>query len=760
MRIVYNKQLNSSEEQTVRTIAHECGILYDTARLLFYRNIDTVEKAKLFLSPSKTHFHNPFLLNGMNDAVNRLYLAKQRGENVLIFGDYDADGVCATTVLHLALKDFGIDARYTLPEREDGYGLNISIIEKLRAEKNIDLIVTVDCGISDYEKIEQLKSTGIEVIVTDHHQPPEIIPNCICINPKIVGQVYPFSELCGAGVAYKLAYALIGDRADKYLDFVATATVADSMDLLGENRDIVAEGLKLFAEPYIRPCFKQLLGDNSKQISATTLAFGIAPRINAGGRMGDAKCSLKLFTTDDENEIYDLVVKLNEYNVARQQGCDDIYREAKEKILKYKCAYDPVITVYDEKWKTGFVGIVSARLVEEYGRPVIIFAGHDGVLKGSARSIDGINIHEAITAVSKLLVGFGGHSQAAGVTVEKSKFSAFRNQLNAFVAKNNVNREYAPTINAEWMVKDEISLEFAREIELLEPFGVGNKKPLFTIEDKEFYPTALKNGSPHYNFKTSAIDMLWFNVGEGAKKLLTPVNKTVVFEVNRSIFRNKESVKGYVKCVEYDYSNLNDLSLDIFENEIKKFKDEHVHPIKIESVNANQINSSGYGSLFVVSDPVNLDRYPQLVHLPRYLFDSGSKALNDCIIVSPTVIPEGFEKLYYLDKPVEVIGGAEKVFVSQEYLGYKWIDNLSVDRSDFAQIFNIIRTLVGKEFGSSARLYKKYQPDCDAYQFVFALEVFMELGIFYVDMGVLKQNSKIKNALTNSKVYSKICSIR
>ena len=334
MRIVYNKQLNSSEEQTVRTIAHECGILYDTARLLFYRNIDTVEKAKLFLSPSKSHFHDPFLLSGMNDAVNRLYLAKQRGENVLIFGDYDADGVCATTVLHLALKDFGIDARYTLPERDDGYGLNISIIEKLRAEKDVDLIVTVDCGISDYEKIEQLKSTGIEVIVTDHHQPPEIIPNCVCINPKIVGQAYPFSELCGAGVAYKLAYALIGDRADKYLDFVATATVADSMDLVGENRDIVAEGLKLFEEPYIRPCFKQLLGDNSKQISATTLAFGIAPRINAGGRMGDAKCSLKLFTTDDQNEIYDLVVKLNEYNVARQQGCDDIYREAKEKILK------------------------------------------------------------------------------------------------------------------------------------------------------------------------------------------------------------------------------------------------------------------------------------------------------------------------------------------------------------------------------------------------------------------------------------------
>ncbi len=764
MRIVYNRKLNNSEEAAVRSIAKECGVLYDTARLLYYRNIDTPEKAKVFLSPSKKRFNNPLLLNGVNDAVNRIKIAKTKGESIVIFGDYDADGVCATTVMYLALKEFGIEARYVIPEREDGYGLNLAIIEKLHAEHPIDLIITVDCGISDYEKIEKIKSFGTDVIVTDHHQPPEILPDCICINPKIKGQAYPFTELCGAGVAYKLAVALIGDSADKFLDFVATATVADSMELTGENRSLVAEGLKLFNEPFIRPCFKQLLGENLKQISATTIAFGVAPRINAGGRMGDAKCSLKLFITQNEKEIYDLVVKLNEYNIARQKSCDDIYYEAKEKIVKYKCAYDPVIAVYDENWKTGFVGIVSARLVEEYGRPVIIFAGHDGYLKGSARSTEDVNIYQALTAVSDTLSEFGGHAQAAGVTVEKSKFSLFKRRLNEYVASRYGKTEYTSALNVEWLVKGPFSLEFARETELLEPFGVGNKKPLFATESNAARPVAIKNGSPHYNIKTEVLDLLWFNAGDCAKKLTVPVKKTFVFEINRSVFRNKESLKGYVKNVEYDYSDFRKIALDVFENEIKKLAVEYSYKsVKTEKIKAETIKSNGYGSLFLVSDPENLANYPQLDNLPKYLYSSESKSFCDCIIISPVEVPSGFDKVYYLDKPIDfsaVVNGYGQVYIVDDYSGFKWIDRISVDRTDFANVFNILRSMTGKEFGGSARFYDRYLPDCDPYQFIFALEVFMELGIFYVDAGLLKQNVKVKNALTNSKAYSKICNVR
>ena len=250
MKIVYGEQLNSAQEQLITQIALNCNISFDTARLLFYRKQDTVEKVKRFLSPSKKHFHNPNLLSGVAQATAKINSAKQNAQNVLIFGDYDADGVCATTVLYNCLKDYGFNSITTyIPERSEGYGLNIDTVQRLKESNDIQLLITVDCGISDYDKIEKIKELGIDVIVTDHHEPPEILPDCIKINPKLSGQSYPFDGLCGAGVAYKLGYALVGEKANDYLDFVALATVADSMELVDENRDIVAEGLKLFNSP-------------------------------------------------------------------------------------------------------------------------------------------------------------------------------------------------------------------------------------------------------------------------------------------------------------------------------------------------------------------------------------------------------------------------------------------------------------------------------------------------------------------------------
>ena len=237
MEIIYGRKLTEQEEILCQQIAFECNILKDTARLLLYRNIDSVEKAKAFLSPGKRGFNNPFLLSDMEDAVNRIYKAKNCLENVLIFGDYDADGICATAVLYNCLQKMGIKVSAVIPEREEGYGLNTEKIRVLNDLEKIDLLITVDCGISDGEKIEEIKAFGIDVIVTDHHETPPILPDCIKINPKIPGQRYPFTGLCGAGVAYKLAKALIGDEADEFLDFTALATVADSMELIDENRD-------------------------------------------------------------------------------------------------------------------------------------------------------------------------------------------------------------------------------------------------------------------------------------------------------------------------------------------------------------------------------------------------------------------------------------------------------------------------------------------------------------------------------------------
>lgn len=756
MKILYGKTLTAEENFVVNTIARECDIMFDTARLLFYRKIDTVEKAKRFLYPDKKWFNNPLNLFGMKEAVERIELAKLRKENVLVFGDYDADGVCATTVLYYSLKEYGIESlRIYVPEREDGYGLNIETISKLNAEKPIDLLITVDCGISDFDKIEILKSKGIEVIVTDHHEPPEILPDCIKINPKMQNQEYSFDGLCGAGVAYKLGVALIGEKADKYLDYVALATVADSMDLINENRDIVACGLKLLNNPRtLRLSFQYLLGENNKTVTAQTLAYVVAPRINAGGRMGDANTALKLFTETDPTEIFNLAVKLNEYNIARQVECDNIYREAKEKIKKYSLNKKDVILVKDEKWSAGFIGIVAAKLVEDYARPVIVFAGQDGYLKGSARSVDGVNIHDAITATKDLLLGFGGHSQAAGVSVEKDKFKQFDNAINEYVRKGYGKIDKTPKIYVEWDISEPITLRFAKEIDLLEPFGVGNKRPMFTTSVCAVDSIPLRLGSAHYTYKTEVLDVLDFNGEKNVLTLSLPVDKKVVFEINLSTFKGRESIKGYSRAVCPDYGDFSQLSLHILENELKKAC------IKNDKSSVEQVDelpiSSGIGTVYLVSDAKNLKKYPSINNLPKYIFYADGKSTNDCIIVSPKEIPEGYDSVVYLDKPLGYLSTNAKCVQVGNICGYGFINVLSVERSDFANIFTKLITLKNKTYKGSADFARKYADDANLELFVFAIETFIELGIFELKNGLFTYNEKIKNALTNSTLYSKI----
>ena len=553
MKIVYPKALSEEENRIVGELSSKCGILTETARLLCERGVKDYDAAKRFLNPGKEHFLNPFDLSGMKDATERIRVAKEKNERVLVFGDYDADGICAATILCGALKIYGINAVTAVPEREDGYGLNLQIIEDLNFRDKIDLIITVDCGISDAEKIEKLKKDGIDVIVTDHHEPPEILPDCICINPKIKGQAYTFDGLCGGGVAYKLGAALIGDKADEFLDFAALATVADSMDLIGENRDIVAEGLKMInTRP--RAAFRAFLGDNGKEITAQTLAYAVAPRVNAGGRMGDANAALKLFSSNNEREIFDLAVKLNVYNADRQSLCEDAFNNAKRLITETNADKDGIILVCGKNLNAGILGIVAAKLVEIYNKPVIVFAENGEIYKGSARSVNGINIYDALCSVKDLLLTFGGHAQAAGLSVSKENFELLRQKLNEYAEKSFgeiTEKEIYVDIKAD----TEISMRLAEEIEMLEPFGVANRRPIFATSVGETVASPLKENSPHYSFGTKAVEMLDFNGEKDVGMLAFPVNKTLIYELNLSTFKNKKSVKGFLRNVVCDYDD-------------------------------------------------------------------------------------------------------------------------------------------------------------------------------------------------------------
>ena len=562
MKIVYPKALPLGAEKIVKDLSVKCGILTETARLLYERGITDSLSAAHFLHPSKEGFLNPFDLCGMREATERISKAKSAGESVLIFGDYDADGICAATILFRCLEKYGINAATVVPEREEGYGINLEKIEKINSENKIDLIITVDCGISDAEKIRYLKDKGIDVIVTDHHEPPEILPDCICINPKIKGQNYGFDGLCGGGVAYKLGVALIGDKADEFLDFAALATVADSMDLVGENRDIVAEGLKIINKKP-RAAFRAFLGDNGKEITAQTLAYAVAPRVNAGGRMGDANAALKLFSATDEKEIFDLAVKLNVYNATRQSLCEEAFSAAKKTVSETGADSDGIIVVRGDDWKAGILGIVAAKLTETYNKPVIVFAKCGETYKGSARSVEGVNIYDAIFAVKEYLIAFGGHAQAAGLSITQENFDNFRRAINEYAEKTFAGAEREREIYVDVKAEEEIPVRLAEEIEMLEPFGVGNRRPLFAVETGETVMTPLKENSPHYSFSTKAVEMLDFNGVNDVPALSYPVPKTLVFELNVSTFKNKRSIKGFLRDVVCDFERIADgLSVD------------------------------------------------------------------------------------------------------------------------------------------------------------------------------------------------------
>ncbi len=739
---------NTADSTKIKEMAKQLGVMEETARLLFLRGIDTVQKAKKFLSPSKRHFYSPWLLRGMKEAVERIALAKELNQSVVVFGDYDADGVCATTILFRALNDYGVTARLLIPEREDGYGLNFQMVSALNDERKIDLIITVDCGISDAEKIEQLKSKRIDVIVTDHHEPPEILPNCITINPKISGQDYPFSGLCGAGVAYKLAFALIGDKANLLLDYVALATVSDSMDLIDENRDLVAEGLKLFNSNSLRQSFKYLLGEAVKNsITAQTLAYTIAPRINAGGRMGDALSSLKLFVTDSQIEAYDLAVKLNAYNMERQAECERIYREAKAKIIDEKAYLDQVIMVYDASWNTGFVGIVAAKLVEEFCRPVIVFAGYGNLLKGSARSVDGVSIHQAIQSAKDVLVGFGGHSQAAGVTVSLENFHLFKERLNAFVKENYATLDTTKKICVEWEVDQKLSIGFAREIDMLEPFGVGNRRPLFAVKENVVNLCRLKADSPHCNYKSRVGEMLYFNGAEEINSFALPLDKWVVFEINLSTFKNKEYLKGYVKNVVLDYSDLSPAALYAFGerlNRLPNLKEKTVE--KIDEL--PQFNE--YGTLYAASELSTLQKFPQLSNLAVSFYKPENRSLKSSVVVMPTSIPLGYDRVVYLDTPSVYFDCKDSYQIKDDLAT---VCALSCDREDFTKAFTLLCSWVENNYANRISSYQKQNSKIDGFQLVYCAQVFFELGFFYLENGLLKQNKAIKNSLDNSIIY-------
>ena len=521
------------------------------AGILAARGITDPAEA-LTLLAGEEELSDPALLTDMDAACQRIWQAIDNGETIAVFGDYDVDGVTATALLYQHLKGMGATVKCMLPSREgDGYGLSKNAIQSMH-NKGCTLIVTVDNGISAVEEADFAASLGMDLIITDHHLPPETLPKAVAVvDPRREDDHSPFKGLCGAGVAFKLCAALDGCPPEEMLDYcgdlAAVGTVADVMPLTGENRTLVKAGLKLLQQTD-RPGISALLeevGLEGKPITAENVSYAIAPRINAAGRMDNAVTALQLVLCEDEERAEELAHKLNEINVARQETEQEIVKAAQQQLdAEPAILEDRVILIWGRDWHPGVIGIVASRLVEKTGRPVIVVSVDEhGEGKGSGRSVQGFNLHECIASCEDILLRFGGHAMAAGLSVREENLPELRRRLNEWAARECAVL-FTPPLECDLSIHlDRITVESVRRLEQLAPYGAENPTPVFVLEkaviDGIFSVSEGKHCRLRLRQGNASIYAVWF--GMPPEQLPYTMGDVVDAAVNLSVY---ESLRG------------------------------------------------------------------------------------------------------------------------------------------------------------------------------------------------------------------------
>lgn len=474
----------SFSDQTFTKAAKEEGLDSLAAQILYQRGIQTPQALAAFLHPSLDNLHDPYLLHDMEKAVERIRRAIEDYEQILIYGDYDADGMTSASILKEALEELGAECQVYLPNRfTDGYGPNQSVYKYFIEQQAVSLIVTVDNGVAGHEAIAFAQEAGVDVIVTDHHSLPNQLPDAYAIiHPEHPAGNYPFKELAGCGVAFKLATALLEQVQPDLLDLVAIGTIADMVSLTDENRVMVQYGLSLLkqSERIGLQEMMRLAGLEPSQVNEETVGFQLAPRLNALGRLDDPNPAIELLTGFDEEEVAAIAAMIDEKNTERKDLVQAIYEEAKSLVQADK----PVQVLAAEGWNPGVLGIVAGRLLEELQQPVIVLSIQDGLAKGSARSVEAVDIFQALNDHRDLFVAFGGHSGAAGMTLQVENLEALSEVLTAFILENQLDLTQKPSLVLdEELNLAELSLDSVKSLEKLAPFGMNFAKPIFFLRD-------------------------------------------------------------------------------------------------------------------------------------------------------------------------------------------------------------------------------------------------------------------------------------
>ncbi|MBQ6476365.1 MAG: single-stranded-DNA-specific exonuclease RecJ [Clostridia bacterium] len=542
-------------------IANACRISLPIAKILISRGYDSVESIKEFLDPSLEHLHDPYLLKDIDLAVKRIREAIDRREHIVVYGDYDADGVTASTLLYQALKERDVHTDVFLPERRtDGYGLHDGCIARIIEEHHPELIITVDCGITAVEEIAHAKEKNVDVIVTDHHVCPEVLPDAIaCVNPKRLDQEYPFDGLAGVGVAAKLVQSLFGLEAlYPYLDIVAVGTIADIVPLVDENRVLVSLGLEKLKKE-TNPGIKALIdvaGNDIKTISSTDIGFVLAPRINAGGRMASTMISFSLLNAENYSDALVFAAKLNELNQLRQMTERQITQEAIDRIEngEIDLIEHRFICMLSKDWDEGVIGIVASRLCEKYTRPVLLFTEQDETdsIKGSGRSIDGVDLFLLLNECSDLYEQFGGHARAVGLTMNRENLTQLITRIeNKLASFDDVlfvpQAEYDSEAELFWF-----NNEFMDDLQLLEPFGYGNAIPAFLFRNTVPRQTSqIGREKNHLRFflqsENRSVQTIAFGIGNAYDRFLSVPSFDFIVTAKYNLWQNRKEIQFLLK---------------------------------------------------------------------------------------------------------------------------------------------------------------------------------------------------------------------
>ncbi len=554
------------QEKTVHSLQEGLSIPQEIAHLLAIRGITTYDEAKSFFRPTIDLLYDPFLMKDMDLGAERLSRAIREHEKVLVYGDYDVDGTTATSILYTFLQEFGVDVDFYIPHRfKEGYGINPEGIH-YAIDVQASLIVSVDCGITAIEEVEIAKESGIDVIICDHHTVGDAIPDAWAVlDPKRPDCNYPFDGLSGAGVGFKLVQATLTRLglppilAHKYLDLVAISIASDIVPIIDENRVLMSAGLHMINNnPRVGiKALLDLIKVNPVEVNTSKIVFSIGPRINAAGRMGDATTAVKLLIAETAAEAKSYAYELESVNLRRRDTDSQTMKEAMEIIdEEYDVEETAMLVLHKAEWHLGVIGIVASRLVDMYHRPSIMLSTVDGKIKGSARSVKGFNIYDALRMCDDLLEQFGGHEFAAGMTIKQGKLSEFRARINELAMTDLSENSFEPELMIDSRLDlSKVDMKFWKLLHQFEPFGPFNLRPTFVSEDVSIVgePTIVGNGHLKMRIRqngSNTFDAIGFNMHEYMPQLRGDQKINVAYALEENHWNGRRTIQMRLKDIQ------------------------------------------------------------------------------------------------------------------------------------------------------------------------------------------------------------------